>query len=163
MPMRCILRPSCYTLSPLLLHSLAFLTLLLITLPSPVYAGETLDVIPCCSKHRQPGYNGFNPGFGQEYVINNKWSWGVTAAINSKESLALYSDLTWKPLHFGRLKLGLTGLCALGYDGNKVLCVPPLPSAEFWVTDKWAVDGLLVPGNDGVLIIRFKFKKGVLE
>ena len=104
------------------------------------------DIVSCCSKHKDKGYNGFNPGFGREWqVINNHWSTSVTAAVNSKTSLTVYWELSWKPLVLGRFRMGLAEVCALGYDGNKVQCIPPVPVLEYIHNKDLAFDSLVTP------------------
>ena len=121
--------------------------LLLITLAGRAEAQRPYwDIVSCCSWHKEEGYNGFNPGLGREWqVINNHWSTSVTAAVNSKRSLTVYWELSWKPLELGRFRMGLSEICALGYDENKVQCIPPVPVLEYIHNKDLAFDSLVTP------------------
>lgn len=127
------------------------------SIPSP--GTTTYDVLSCCTKHKEPGYNGFNPGFGQEHR-QGAWSLGWVVAINSHTKPTLYGSVSWRFLNFNSVNMGVTGICALGYNGNKINCIPPVPSIEWWFHKNAALDTVI---TDEVLIFTFKLKKGVLE
>ena len=136
--------------------------LLLITVASRAEAAEEQqqkrpywDVFSCCSYHKVRGvYNEFNPGFGREWpVINNNWSTGLTMAINSKKVATLYWDLAWKPVHLGPLNIGLGALCAIGYDGWNIGCIPPMPVLEYQYNKDLRFESLVTPE---VITLRIK-------